>query len=84
MNFEEFETKARLYVLGALEEEDLADFEGARVDLGPRAEEVLDECHRLNAAFVLTLRPTPPRPATKERLLSMISSALGRKKDETV
>lgn len=78
MNSEDFETRARLYVLGALEEDELAEFERERVALGSRAESIIEECQQLNAAFALTLRPTAPKPATKERLLSLIQSALGR------
>ena len=78
MNFEEFETRARLYVLGALEEDELAEFERERHVFGARAERIIEECQRLNAAFALTLRPTAPKPATKERLLSLIQSALGK------
>ena len=80
MNFEEFENRARLYVLGALEDDELAEFERGRAEFGPRAEGVIQECERLNAAFALTLRPTAPKPATKERLLSLIQSALGKGK----
>ena len=78
MNSEDFETRARLYVLGALEEDELAEFERERVALGPRAEDIILECQQLNAAFALTLRPTATKPATKERLLSLIQSALGK------
>ena len=78
MNFEDFETRARLYVLGALEDDELAEFERERVVFGSRAESIIEECQRLNAAFALTLRPTAPKPATKERLLSLIQSALGK------
>ena len=78
MNFEDFEARARLYVLGALEEDELTEFERERVTLGARAESVIEECQELNAAFALTLLPTAPKPATKERLLSLIQSALGK------
>ncbi len=30
--------------------------------------------------FALSLRPTPPKPATKQRLLDMINGALGSAK----
>ena len=78
MSFEEFENKARLYVLGALDEDDMTDFERARVHFGRKAEWAIAECERLNSMFALSLRPTPPKPATKERLLDMIQSALHR------
>ncbi|MBV9127184.1 MAG: hypothetical protein JO117_03755 [Verrucomicrobia bacterium] len=80
MSFEEFEDKARLFVLGVLEDEDeIAHFEAARREYGGRAEEKIAELQRLSAAFALSLRPTPPQPATKERLLSLIQNALGSK-----
>ena len=78
MNSEDFESRARLYVLGALDEDELAEFERERSILGSPAESVIEECQKLNAAFALTLRPTAPKPATKERLLSLIQSALGK------
>ena len=76
MNSEEFENRARLYVLGALDDDELADFERVRLELGTKAERIIQECERLNSMFALSLRPTPPKPATKERLLDMINSAL--------
>ncbi len=36
MNSEDFENRARLYVLGALDDEELAEFEHARHELGQR------------------------------------------------
>ncbi len=81
MSFEEFENQARLHVLGVLEDEDdIAQFEKARVEFGERGEAVISEYQRLSAAFALSLRPTPPKPATKERLLSMIELAMGKGK----
>ena len=77
MNSEEFENRARLYVLGALDDEELAEFEGMRRELGSAAERIIQECERLNSIFALSLRPTPPKPATKQRLLEMINGALG-------
>ena len=80
MNFEDFENRARLYVLGALDDEELAEFEQSRRELGPKAERTIQECERLNSIFALSLRPTPPKPATKQRLLDMINGALGHTK----
>ena len=76
MNSEDFENKARLYVLGAMDDEELAEFDRLRHELGSAAESVIQECERLNSMFALSLRPTPPKPATKQRLLDMINSAL--------
>ncbi len=75
MNSEDFETRARLYVLGALDDDELKTFEADRRALGPAAERTIQECERLNSIFALSLRPTPPRPATKQRLLEMIRAA---------
>lgn len=77
MNSEDFENRARLYVLGALDDEELAEFERMRHEFGPKAERIIQECERLNSIFALSLRPTPPKPATKQKLLDMINSALG-------
>jgi len=74
MNSEQFENLARLYVVGALEPQELVDFEKLRRDLGDDAEECIQECERLNAAFALTLRPTPPDISTREKLLARIRS----------
>ncbi len=75
MSSDEFETRARLYVLGALDDEELKEFELVRRALGPAAERVIQECERLNSIFALSLRPTPPRPTTKQRLLDLIKTA---------
>ncbi len=80
MNSEDFENRARLYVLGALDDEELAEFERMRHELGTQAERIIQECERLNSIFALSLRPTPPKPATKQRLLDMINGALAGKK----
>ena len=80
MNSDEFENRARLYVLGALDDEELAEFEHMRHALGPQAERIIQECERLNSMFALSLRPTPPKPATKQRLLDMINGALSNGK----
>lgn len=77
MNSDDFESKARLYVLGALDDEELREFERARQELAGEAERMIQECERLNSMFALSLRPTAPRPATKQRLLDMIHSAMG-------
>ncbi len=80
MNSEDFESKARLYVLGALDDDEWAEFERVRTEMGPAAERIIQECERLNSMFALSLKPTPPKPATKQRLLDMINAALGGEK----
>ena len=80
MNSEEFESKARLYVLGAMDDEELREFDHLRHGIGAEAERIIQECERLNSMFALSLRPTPPKPATKQRLLDMVNAALGSAK----
>ena len=77
MSSDQFESQARLYVLGALDDDELDAFTRARHEFGPAGEHVIRECERLSSVFALSLRPTPPKPATKERLLSMIEQAIG-------
>ena len=80
MNSEDFENKARLYVLGAMDDDELMEFDRLRHDMGSPAERIIQECERLNSMFALSLRPTPPKPATKQRLLDMVQAALGNHK----
>ena len=83
MNSEEFESRARLYVLGALDEEELAHFDEERHKLGPAAERIIQECERLNSMFALSLRPTPPKPTTKQKLLDMVNAAVAAQGKKT-
>ena len=76
MNSDDFDSMARLYVLGALDPEEMVEFERLRHDLGQRAERVIQECERLNSMFALSLRPTPPKPSTKQKLLDMVNAAM--------
>jgi hypothetical protein len=72
MNFEEFENLARLFVVGALEDGEEEAFQEAREEFGDRAEEIIAEFHQLNSVFALSLRPHPPHPDTKRKLLQAI------------
>ncbi len=72
MSFEEFQNRARLYVIGALEPEETDDFERARKDHGPKAEDFIAECYNLHEAFALSLRPEKSSDALKQRLMSMV------------
>jgi hypothetical protein len=72
MSFEEFQNRSRLYVLGALESEELEDFEQARKEFGQKAEDFIGECYALHEAFALSLRPAKSSAALKERLMSMV------------
>jgi hypothetical protein len=76
MSFEEFENKARLYVLGALDEEETAEFQEARLKFGREAEEIIKECRKLNSVFALSLRPNLPKPETKALLMEKIRNAM--------
>jgi len=72
MNFEEFQNRARLYVIGALEDGETEEFEQARVQFGQKAEDFVTECYRLHEAFALSLRPAKSSDALKNRLMQMV------------
>lgn len=84
MSSEDFESRARLYVLGALDDEELTHFEDERHKLGPPAERIIQECERLNSMFALSLRPTPPKATTKQKLLDMVNAALAAQGKKTL
>jgi hypothetical protein len=72
MSFDQYQNQARLYVIGALEPEELEEFEQARKDFGQRAEDYITECYSMHEAFALSLRPAKSSNALKERLMSMV------------
>jgi len=72
MSFEEFQSCARLYVIGALEPEELQEFEAARKEYGAKAEDFINQCYGLHEAFALSLRPAKASSAIKDRLMSMV------------
>jgi hypothetical protein len=72
MSFEEFQNQSRLYVIGALEPEELAEFEEARKEFGQQAEDFIGECYSMHEAFALSLRPEKSSDALKDRLMSMV------------
>ena len=72
MSFEEFQNRARLYVIGALENGETREFEEARREFGQKAEDFITECYRLHEAFALSLRPAKSSAALKERLMKMV------------
>ncbi len=78
MSFEEFQNRSRLYVIGALEPEEMEEFERARKKFGQKAEDFIGECYALHEAFALSLRPAKSSAAIKEQLMSMVR---GRKQD---
>jgi hypothetical protein len=72
MNFEEFQNQSRLYVLGALEPEELEEFERERKKFGKKADDSVTQCYALHEAFALSLRSAKAAAAIKERLMSMM------------
>ena len=78
MSFDQFENQARLYVLGALDASETSAFDEARRAFGARAEEFIQECRRLNAAFALSLHPRPPTMDAKQKLMALIQKSLRR------
>ncbi len=72
MSFEEFQNQARLYVIGALEEAELEEFERARKEFGQGAEDFIGECYALHEAFALSLKPAKSSDALKQRLMAMV------------
>ena len=77
MNFEEFQKQSRLYVIGALEPEELDEFERARKKFGKKAEDFITECYDLHEAFALSLQPAKSSSAIKERLMAMVRARKG-------
>jgi len=75
MSYEEFQQMARLYIIGALDDDEQARFAIGRALYGKRAEAFIDECQKFNALFALSLLPSQPAPDTKRRLLARIRAA---------
>jgi hypothetical protein len=74
MNFSEFQNQARLYVIGALEAEELEEFEKARTKFGKKGEDFITKCYALHEAFALSLRPAKASTAIKDRLMAMVKA----------
>ena len=74
MNFEKFQNQSRLYVIGALEAEEVEEFEKARQKFGKKAEDFIAKCYALHEAFALSLRPAKFSDAIKERLMAMVKA----------
>jgi hypothetical protein len=74
VSFKEFQNQSRLYVIGALESEELEKFESARKKFGKKAEDYISECYALHEAFALSLRPAKSSAAIKDRLMAMVRS----------
>jgi hypothetical protein len=71
MNFEEFQNQSRLYILGALEPEELEEFEKERKKCGKKAEDFVTQCYASHESFTLSLR-TAAVSAVKERVMAMV------------
>ena len=74
MNFDQFQNQSRLYVIGALEPEEVEEFEKARQKFGKKAEDFIAKCYALHEAFALSLRPAKSSDAIKERLMAMVKA----------
>jgi hypothetical protein len=72
MSFDDFQNRARLFVIGALEPEESEEFEQARREFGQRAEDFISECYSLSEAFALSLKPAKSSEQTKDRLMQMV------------
>ena len=72
MSFEEFQNRSRLYVIGALEPDEIDEFERARKQFGQKAEDFIGECYTLHEAFALSLKPAKSSAALKDKLMSMV------------
>jgi hypothetical protein len=81
MSFEEFQNCARLYVIGALEPEELQGFEAARKQYGSAAEDFINQCYGLHEAFALSLKPAKASAAIKDRLMSMVRERAQKESD---
>jgi hypothetical protein len=72
MSFEEFQNRARLFVIGALEPDEMDSFEEARRTFGQPAEDFISECYSLSEAFALSLKPATSSEQIKNRLMDMV------------
>ena len=72
MNFEEFQNQSRFYVVGALELEEVEEFEREREKFGKKAEDFVTQCYALHEAFALSLRSLKASAAINEQLMSMV------------
>ena len=72
MSFEDFQNRTRLFVIGALEADEIAEFEQARREFGEKAEAFIAECYSLSEAFALSLKPAKASDQIKTRLMEMV------------
>ena len=74
MSFEDFQNRARLFVIGALEADEMAEFEHARRRFGEKAETFIAECYSLSEAFALSLKPAKASEQIKTRLMELVKN----------
>jgi len=74
MSFKEFQNRARLFVIGALESEKMPEFEKARNEFGEKGEAFIAECYSLSEAFALSLKPAKASDQIKARLMEMVKN----------
>lgn len=74
MSFDEFQNRARMYVIGALEPEETEEFEEARKQYAQQAEDFIAQCYDLHEAFALSLQPEKSSDGLKDRLMFMVRS----------
>jgi hypothetical protein len=72
MNSEEFQNQSRLYVIGALQSEEMEEFERQRKKFGKKAEDFITQLYVLHEALALSVRPAKASAAIKEQLMSMV------------
>lgn len=76
MNYSDFQHLARLFTVGALDQDELEAFTTGRLLFGKRAEAYLRECRDLIAVLALGLDPMEPRPGAKALLMRSIHQQL--------
>ena len=74
MSFKDFQNRTRLFVIGALEADEIAEFEQARREFGEKAEAFIAECYSLSEAFALSLKPAKASDQIKTRLMEMVKN----------
>src|SRR5207245_9477643 len=78
MTFAECQNRARLFVVGAVEPDEMSEFENARREFGERAEAFISECYSLSEAFALSLKPAKASDQIKARLMEMVKNRQAR------
>jgi hypothetical protein len=81
MTFAEFQNRAHLYVIGALEGDEWEETERARKEFGQKGEDFIAECYLVHQAFALSLKPAKSSEALKERLMSMVRERKQRQQE---